>query len=151
MPLSDAQSTGLRDLSLCHWVVNVGGLSSGAPSQLEPLCRLGCNDATNVALKPQSMARVSLAATKGALRYVVSTRSLPAPARPLGTVGAFAHYQLIGPAGLSRVITRNEALQTVMQCAGSTLAERRPQVRASSLRTAPDEDADDVRLAASMY
>jgi hypothetical protein len=43
----------------------------------------------------------------------------------------FRHYQLIGPAGLSRLITRNEALQTVMQCAGSTLAERRPELRAS--------------------
>lgn len=71
MLLSDAQSTGLRDLSLCHWVVNVGELSSGAPSQLEPLSRLGCDDATTVALKPESMPRVSLAATKGTLRYVV--------------------------------------------------------------------------------
>ena len=57
MLLSDAQSTGLRDLSLCHWVVNVGELSSGAPSQLEPLSRLGCDDATTVALKPESMPR----------------------------------------------------------------------------------------------
>ena len=78
-----------------------------------------------MALKPESMPRVSLAATKGTLRYVVLHAFATRTPRPLDTVGAFGHYQLIGPAGLSRLITRNEALQTVMQCAGSTLAERR--------------------------
>jgi hypothetical protein len=38
MLLSDAQSTGLRDLRLCHWVVNVGELSSGAPEINRNLC-----------------------------------------------------------------------------------------------------------------
>jgi hypothetical protein len=41
-------------------------------------------------------------------------------------MGASLHHcQLISPARLSTLDTLNEALQTRMQCAGSTLAERR--------------------------
>jgi len=48
-----------------------------------------------------------------------------APRFSIAMGASLHHCQLISPARLFTLDTLNEALQTRMQCAGSTLAERR--------------------------
>jgi hypothetical protein len=54
----------LRDLSLCHWVVNVGELSSGAPKSTGTFVQAGLRRRDDRGTEPESMPRVSVAATK---------------------------------------------------------------------------------------
>ena len=63
---------------------------------------------------------------RGSYGAVLSTAMDDTPHVLSIAMGASLHHcQLISPARLFTLDTPNEALQTRMQCAGSTLAERR--------------------------